>query len=315
MTSGIEPGRESPSIDFKHLQRHEPAAGKDMNRIESPYYPPRARWYSRWLYAGRALRRQLWLDRIHLPGPVPTGRFIGGLLVPGYAFYAGGKRLIGRAILGGSVVLAAVFFLWLGHPIANAAFGLLLSAHATSVLFLLSPWLAGERFEVRIVAALLVVALLGGGLYTPARNLIQKHCLLPLRLKEQVVVIKVYSSAKDVRRGDWIAYELPPGGGAGIHVPGGPSLGPVLAVAGDRVRFTPDGFEVNGAWRRLRSHMPTAGEMIVADKTWLVWPDVQIIGHGNINVPAALLPLAIVSETQFIGKPFQRWFWRRQHWS
>jgi hypothetical protein len=59
-----------------------------MNRLAPPNYPSRARRFSRLLQAGHALRRRLWLDRIHLSGAVTAGRFISGLQVPGYTFYA-----------------------------------------------------------------------------------------------------------------------------------------------------------------------------------------------------------------------------------
>ena len=304
-----------PELASSKIQRHDSVSGERINRLVSPYYPPRARWYSRLLQAGHALRRRLWLDRIHLPGAVTAGRFIGGLLVPGYAFYARGERLIGRAVLLGCALLVATFFIWLGYPIANLAFGLLLSAHVTSVLFLLGPCLAGAHFGFRAASALMVVALIGGCLYTPVRNQIQKHFVMPLRIRERVVVVQTGSSSKAVWRGDWIAYALSREGGNESYVRGGLSLGPVLAVAGDRVRFTPGGFEVNGVRHPLLPHMPTSGEMIVAEKHWFVWPELAISGPGNMSeatISATTLQLAIVSETKFIGKPFKRWFWRRQ---
>ena len=61
--------------------------------------------------------------------------------------------------------------------------------------------------------------------------------------------------------------------------------------------------------------MPETGELIVPEKHWFVWPDFAISGHGNVAeaaLSAALLPMATVSEDQFAGKPFKRWFWRRQ---
>ena len=302
-----------PELASSKIQRHDSVSGERINRLVSPYYPPRARWYSRLLQAGHALRRRLWLDRIHLSDAVTAGNFIGGLLVPGYAFYARGERLIGRAVLLVCVLLAATFFIWLGHPIASVAFGLLLSAHVTSVLFLLGPWLANVRFGFRMAYSLMVVALVGGCLYTPVRNQIQKHFVMPLRIRERVVVVQTGSSSKAVWRGDWIAYALSREGGNESYVRGGLSLGPVLAVAGDRVRFTPGGFEVNGVRHPLLPHMPTSGEMIVAEKHWFVWPDFAMRGHGNMmNASATMLQLASVPETRFVGKPFKRWFWRRQ---
>src|SRR5262245_42375038 len=114
-----------------------------MGRIVSPYYPPRARWYSRSVFRlCEAVKRVPGLDRLHLPDQIAPTTFLAGLLVPGVAFIARKERLIGRAILFGYLLLLLVFIVWLGYPVANLAFGLMLSAHVTSILFLVSPWLA-----------------------------------------------------------------------------------------------------------------------------------------------------------------------------
>ena len=48
-----------------------------MARVSSPYYPPRARSYSRLLSVGSVIRRHLVLDRIRLPeGPSLGGDFV-----------------------------------------------------------------------------------------------------------------------------------------------------------------------------------------------------------------------------------------------
>jgi hypothetical protein len=279
----------------------------------SPYYPPRARWYSPLLSLGNAVRRRTYLDRLHLPSGIPVRHFIPGLLLPGMAFYLRGERLIGLAVFLGCGVLAATFIVWLGYPVANVAFGLLLSAHATSVLFLLNPWLAGARFIFRIVFGLAVLLLVGGCIYGPLRNEFQAHYLMPIRINEQVVVVRRSSSPDSVKRGDWIAYSIRGGGGEGMYVARGWGLGPVLATAGDQIRFTTNGFAVNGVVQALRPHMPTKGELMVPRNCWFIWPDLAINGNGNAAaITSTMLELATVPESAFFGRAFNRWFWRRQ---
>jgi hypothetical protein len=61
--------------------------------------------------------------------------------------------------------------------------------------------------------------------------------------------------------------------------------------------------------------MPVSGMVIVPGNHWFIWPDLAISGHGNIGEAAitdAMLRMADVSEEQFVGKPFKRWFWRQQ---
>ena len=98
-----------------------------MNRIDSPYYPPRARWFSPVFGLMQAIRRRTGLDRLHLPDEISAFAFIASLLVPGIAFVVRKERLIGRAILLGYGLLALVFIVWLGYPVANIVFGLMLS--------------------------------------------------------------------------------------------------------------------------------------------------------------------------------------------
>ena len=105
------------------------------------------------------------------------------------------------------------------------------------------------------------------------------------------------------------------GEGGAVRVQAGLGMGPVLALAGDRVEFSETAFTVNGVTKPLRPHMPTSGGLVVPEKHWFVWPEFDISGHGNAseaNLSAVMLQMSTVSEVEFIGKPFKHWFWRRQ---
>ncbi len=54
-------------------------------KMSSPYYPRRARWYSRVFYLGLATRHRLALDRIRLPKAITVGGIVLGFLIPGLA--------------------------------------------------------------------------------------------------------------------------------------------------------------------------------------------------------------------------------------
>ena len=61
--------------------------------------------------------------------------------------------------------------------------------------------------------------------------------------------------------------------------------------------------------------MPQGGDLIVPEKKWFIWPELGISGHGNAGeavISATMLQLATVPEDRFVGKPFKRWFWRKQ---
>jgi len=287
-----------------------------MSKFASPYYPPRARWHRpRWNFAG-ALRRHVHLDRVVLPGTIACPAFVGGLLVPGLAFYVRGGRLWGKVALAASGVLFAAFIVWLGYPAGNLAFGLLLSIHSTGVVYLCEPLMSDVRFRTRIFFSMASLLALGALVYMPMRHLLQERCFMPMNVRGHVVIVRAYASIKSVRRRDWIAYTLKRDEGEpGIYMRAGYGLGPVLATAGDRVKFGKTALEVNGVPMARQAYMPDSGELVVPENNWFVWPEVNIsYGHGvgESAISATVLGMAVITKEQFIGKPFKRWFWRRQ---
>ncbi len=61
--------------------------------------------------------------------------------------------------------------------------------------------------------------------------------------------------------------------------------------------------------------MPDSGTLTVPEKYWFIWPNLVISGNWNVgeaSLSAAMIQMANVSEDQFMGKPFKRWFGRKQ---
>lgn len=287
----------------------------------SPFYPPRARWFSVCFRLGNVIRRRLALDRLRMPRRVMVGELVAGFLVPGLAVYLRGPRLRGQAVLVACAMLLLVYIVWLGYPAANLAFGLLVSMHASGFVYYCNPLLAEESFRSRLTLTFLVLVAMMLLLYWPARSLVQAHLATPLRLDGRVIVVRRVLPPRAIQRGDWVAYSLAEvsegeahhGGAVWFH--GGTGFGPVLAVAGDRLVWSTNGFAVNGTWRPNLAHMPDSGEWIVPEKHWFIWPNLAISGHGNVGeatINRTLLRLADVAPEQFLGQPFQRWFWRSQ---
>ena len=286
-----------------------------MNRVSSSYYPPRARWYSPLLLRAGGLRRHLALDRLRPPTGVPFARAVGSLMVPGLGFYLRGPRLWGKAAMGFAALMALLFIVGLGSPVGNVAFGLLLSTHVTSLIYVFEPWLAGARFRVRLLFSVGVLLALTSFVYLPVRNLIQERWLMPLRVNGRVVIVHRLANPSALPRGAWIAYAIDGSGGHGIYVRDGFGLGPVLALPGDRVRFTKSALEVNGVPQALLPYMPQDGEWVVPQEHWFVWPEVAISGHGNAPadaISATLMQMSTITEERFVGRPFKRWFGCRQ---
>jgi len=286
-----------------------------MDNRASPYYPPRARWYSPLLLATRGATRLLALDRIRLPSGVPFFTALWGLLVPGLGIYLRGYRYWGKLAMGTCALLVLIFIAGLGTFAGNLAFGLLLSIHVTSVLYAFEPWLVGERFLTRLLFSTCALLLLALVVYMPLRDLVQQHWLMPLRVKGRVVVVCRLGPSDSLSRGTRIAYAYEGTRRDELVVPDGIGLGPVLALPGDRVKFGATSFEVNGVAQPSVPHMPVVGQRVVPEKHWFVWPEVGIRGGGAASreaVAAALLHVGTITETQMIGRPFKRWLWRRQ---
>lgn len=292
-----------------------------MGKYASPYYPPRARWYGRFFYWGLATRHRLALDRIYLPKDITIPGLIGALLVPGLAVYLRGPRFWGKIALGVCAALFLCFVIWMGYPLGNYAFGLMISVHASGFAYYCNPFLREREFSTRILFTVAVLIGLGLFFYAPLRGALQHHWLTPLRMNGHVIVVGKFASAADVRRGDYLMYSFPdissgdPHDGGAIRMRSGFGYGPVLAVAGDRVIFSTNSFSVNGIEHPLLPHMPQSGSVNVMENQWFIWPDLGISGHGNTSettISETMMHLALVQENQFVGKPFKRWFWRKQ---
>jgi hypothetical protein len=292
-----------------------------MGQPTPSYYPPRARWYARIFYLGLRTRHQLALDRIRMPKGITFWGLIAGRLVPGLAVYLRGPRLWGRLAMAACAWLFLVFVVMLGFPLGNYAFGLIVSIHASGLAYYCTPLTREMSLPGRLLFTLALLMGLGLAFYAPARSILQNHCLQPVRFGSHAVVIDRMASSGHVRRGDVIAYAL--GGyrlsnhGAVDVMDSGTTLGTVLALPGDRVEFSADGVSVNGELQKPLPHMPRTGAVTVPEKHWFIWPNLAISGNGNWRVPedtisSTMLQMATVSETDFAGRPFKRWFWRTQ---
>jgi hypothetical protein len=71
---------------------------------------------------------------------------------------------------------------------------------------------------------------------------------------------------------------------------------------------------VNGRPQPAEALMPYTGGFTVPEKEWFIWPTVDINQHGAaaFDIPAVLRQVAMVSETQLVGRPFNTWCGRRQ---
>lgn len=261
------------------------------------------------------LRHRLGLDHVHLPPGLSIAGAITGACVPGAAFYVRGPRFWGKIALGFCAGLLVLMIGWFGFPVSTFAFGVLLAVHASGLTFLFEPSLPGPRFRVRLLFAGAVLALLALALYLPARNLILDHLAFPLRLNGRVLVIHRGTVPAVLHRGDVVAYSFEGFSEHELFIRAGLGLGPILALPGDEVRFTPSTFEVNGVAQPRLALMPDSGQWTVPEKRWFVWPQFAMSGHGYAaisGISESIISLGTISENQVLGRPCRWWMWRRQ---
>lgn len=292
-----------------------------MTEPSSPYHPPRAGRTRHLFSIGYAARRHLQLERVNLPRlpqPAIDISFARGclcLLVPGYSFYTAGWPRVAQVVAAGWLGAGCVFLIWLGYAVANLAFGLMMSTHASSILHFLnriapvrSPWR-------RLLLSLGTVFAVGSLVYAPSVRWFQDHLFMPLDAGGRVCVVNPRARLLSLHRGDWIACRVESASVPGVRIREGIVLDRVLAEPGDLVQFSREEFRVNDVPGRKLRFMPGQGSLVLPEKTWLVWPSLDTVTRNNVSdeaIAAAVLQMAQVSSVQVIGRPFQRWFWRKQ---
>ncbi len=296
-------------------------AFRGTETIASEFYPPRARWHTRlFLSLSKPVRRYLHFERLRLRGELKLGDLLLCLALPGFSFFAHGRKLAGWVVLSGYAVSAILFLVALGFLASDVAYGLMISIHATSIVYLQNRWLFDSRFGTRLVAALGTLFAVWALLYAPLVSFAERHWLMPLRLAGRVVIVDCSVKPRSLKRGDWVAYEIPDQLAHDREVgrailAGGLGLDPIVALPGDSLRFTGGSLFVNNQPFPVAPYMPVSGELKMPEKVWFIWPHFAITMRGGAfdsDVSATLQQTAMVGQNQILGRPFKHWFGRRQ---
>lgn len=290
-------------------------AAIDRPPAASPYYPPRERWYSRFWYPWYLLKRKLHLAAVTDGFDLPFHKLLLGLTVPGLSWLWYGRPLFSLATITSYCLLAITSLIWIGYPAGTISLAIMMSIHTSSILFMSRRLTPDVELWKRIVWSLVVFALVSLLVYQPLRRQVERRWFMPLRIGERVLVIKTGTSPSLIKRADWVAYKINTGQSYRTRIDEGYGIGEVLAVPGDKISFQANSFSVNSTLRPRRAYMPAKGNLEVTDGSWFIWPDMAISGHGEVGADMmenAMIALAMVPRTNFIGVAFHRWFWRRQ---
>ena len=284
-------------------------------RASSSYYPPRAGRGRHFNHLGYNVRRRLHWEQLGLKLKTSPSHFALGLVFPGFAFLDAGWKTLGKATVLTWVVAALIFVIWLGYGISTLAFGLMMSVHVSSILYLHNRAFPGMRILRRLVLSLALLFVVGQLVYASALKLCHNYLFMPLRLGEKVYVINRLHDLQGLRRGDFVACYAEAAAFGNVRIRDGYILDKVIAGPGDHLEFSQNGYAVNGIQSRSLPFMPASGATILPRQTWMIWPSLETVVNVNADphtVSAAVLQMAMIHRGQVIGKPFKRWFWRRQ---
>ena len=270
--------------------------------------------------AGQQLRRRVGLDKLHRSGELSWSALIVSLVVPGFVFFVFGRRLLGWLFLAAYCLAGLMFVAALGFLAASIAYGLMISLHATSIGYLEGHWLRESTFRLRLALALCTLVADWALIYAPMVRIAENHWLVPVQRGERVLIVHRGVSPDRLKRGDWVAYRLHEAGGWGngrgrVYLQSGLAIDPVLGLPGDRVQFSAEGVIVNAQSFPRAPYMPTEGEMVVPEKVWFIWPNLDITVRGGVapaDISATLRQAAMIAQTNIIGRPSRHWFGRRQ---
>ncbi len=240
------------------------------------------------------------------------------VLVPGLACLRAGRRKLGWGIFLGYVLGVLFCVAGLGYAWGSLGLGLAVSLHALSLTSLQQNWFGNTRLGVRFGLALCTLLAVWAVFYRPLLGYAERHWLVPLRTEGQVIVVRRGVASGELKRGDWVAYRIRAqtegSGEESINLRAGFGLEPVLGLPGDRLRFSSNCVWVNESSFARAAHMPSDGELVVPEKRWFIWPNVEVNRGGvpEANLSEVLLRTALVSDEQLVGRPYRHWFGRRQ---
>lgn len=260
------------------------------------------------------------------------GRMLPVFLLPGLGLWLAGKRAQGRVIFGLYAFSALIFLIELGRPLSGWMFGLMIFLHTISLsayLALTAPLPDRGRKQVRMGVMVCVYGLV---YLFPLWHFLTHYAFLPLEMESRVYIVNPRASWTSLQRGDWVAYERPAISLPGYFLKTGPQLAQIYGLPGDRCAFYAGYFEIQVPLQKQREMpaslnrysswpgMPREGKRMIHENELFVWPKLinltrysgaALRHHAEMEQRYAYAN-ALVERSQYRGRLYQRWFWRRQ---
>lgn len=305
-----------------------------MDSSDSSYYPPRAGRGR--MSATSGVRFERLKNRFahvmrRLPSPPAFGilSFRDGVLsvlVPGYAYVAMGRWQIGLIMAAVWILAMVLLLVFLANPTLRAwCLGTLASTHTSGLALAilrtreLDPDLPPPTVVHRIGLPLALWAIAAAVLYWPLDGLLNDTFARVVLVDGRNIIVNPRVEPEDLVRGDTILYRSEGtrrgGGEMQVLMRGGLYWGVVIGLPGDRIQFTTNGVVVAGRSRPPEAYMPMTGAVAIPRDTWFAWPRMLQRAAGAASpdvITQAFLDQAQITRAEFVGRPYRRWFFRRQ---
>ncbi len=305
-----------------------------MDSSNSSYYPPRAGRGR--MSAASGVRFERLKNRFaqvirRLPSPPSIGilSFRDGILsvlVPGYAYVAMGRWRIGLVMAGVWVLALLLLLVFLANPVLRAwCLGTLASTHTSGLAMAilrtreLDPDLPSPTLAHRIGLPLALWAIAAAVVYWPLDGLLSDTFARVVLVNGRHIIVNPRVRSEDLVRGDSILYRSEGnrrgGGEMQVLMRGGLYWGVVIGLPEDRIQFSTNGVVVAGRTSPLEAYMPMTGSVAVPRDTWFAWPRMLQRAAGGASpdvITQAFLDQAQITRAEFVGRPYRRWFFRRQ---
>lgn len=305
-----------------------------MDSSDSSYYPPRAGRGR--MSAASGVRFERLKNRFaHVMRRLPSTPSFGilsfrdgvlSVFLPGYAYVAMGRWQIGLVMAGVWILALVLLLVFLANPTLRAwCLGTLASTHTSGLAMAilrtreLDPDLPSPTLAHRIGFPLALWAIAAAVVYWPLDGLLSDTFARVVLVDGRHIIVNPRVEPEDLVRGDTILYRSEGtrrgGGEMQVLMRGGLYWGVVIGLPGDRIQFRTNGVVVAGRTRPLEAYMPTTGSVAVPRDTWFAWPRMLQGGAGRASpdvITQAFLDQAQITRAEFVGRPYQRWFFRRQ---
>ena len=282
----------------------------------APFEPPRAGathgiWNAWYAFLRRMRLRLPRLPAALKPNPLTTDDLVVAA-IPTYGWFALGRTSFALGAAAVYVVCALTAILCLGWTAGGWAAGIMITLHALGVaeyFYSGKLWPEPNHRLPRYVGVFLAVAIA----YWAVGHRLVALVVVPMETERGAILINPTTSPKSLTRSETVAFHRKYWRASNFALRDGLYIGEVLGLPGDVIVFSGSTFAVNGQTQPRRTAMPKTGGLTVPANHLFIWP-FELRRDLAFEPDASSLAqnVALVPNAELLGRPYRRWFFRRQ---